>query len=68
MSALCALRMPPRAARAATAAAARLSSCPPPRSALASHCQLLQLNMMHILGRMRDLEALARIEAAAAVQ
>jgi len=24
--------------------------------------------MMHILGRMRDLEALARIEAAAAVQ
>jgi hypothetical protein len=36
--------------------------------AQASRCALLQLNMMHILSRLRELEAWARIEAAAAVR
>ena len=36
--------------------------------ALANRCALLQLNMMHILSRLRELEAWARIEAAAAAR
>ena len=39
-----------------------------PRSAgLAARCQHLQLNIMHILSRLREREAWARIEAAAAI-
>ena len=36
--------------------------------ALANRCALLQLNMMHIFSRLRELEAWARIEAAAAAR
>jgi hypothetical protein len=35
-------------------------------SELAQRCQLLQINMMHLLARLREFEALARLEAASA--
>ena len=35
--------------------------------ALAGHCQHLQINMMHILSRLREFEAWSRIEAASSI-
>jgi len=56
-----------------TTSVAELSSQPPDPSPpaftcseLAQRCQLLQINMMHLLARLREFEALARLEAASA--